>query len=314
MEAPFKSKLLTAYDYHNIDPAPYCVPFVVDEEVLAESLLSVRKKYAKFVSVQTIERGDFAVLSCKSEKPKFQKDSVNVCVGKNLYSKELEEKLIGLSAGASDVVVAEGEAVSVHIKEIRRSVLPELTDEFTASHFTTVKTVAELKKWYIGEQREAHIKAQAVQAAETMIDEIVSQSDIRLDEEERLAARKNGEEILREHWRFNGIDLDDMTDEEAAENFGVPSVSAYIEWFADLSERDLSTALIGYDLLIKSGREFTREQYEAELEKNSEEANIPAEELGKQFTFQAYVRQTGSEYFSSMLEDYIYNYIKEELQ
>lgn len=314
METLFKSKLLTAYDYHNVDLTPFCIPFEIDEEALWESLLSVRKKYAKLEAVQVIESGDFAVLSCESEKAKFQKDSVNVCVGKNLYSKELEEKLIGLSVGTFAVIEAEGVSVSVNIKGIQRSTLPELTDAFVASNFETVKTVAELKDWYINEQREAHIKAQAEQAAEAMTDEIVAQSDICLDEEERLAARKAGERILREHWSFNGVDLDSMTDEQAAETFGVPSVSAYIDWFADLSEKDISTALLGYDLLIKSGREFTREQYETELRKNSEEANMPMEELRNQFTFQAYVRQTCSEYFSSVLEEYSYNYIKEELQ
>lgn len=314
MEIPFKSKLLTAYDYHHADLTPFCVPFEPDEEALQESLLSVRKKYAKLVAVQVIESGDFVVLSCESEKPRFQKHSISVCVGKNLYSKELEEKLLGLFVGSSAVIEAEGVVVCVHIKEIQRSILQELTDAFVASNFETVKTVAQLKDWYVSEQRESHIKAQAEQAVEEMTDEIIAKSDIRLDEEERLAARRDGEKILREHWRFNGIDLDNMTDKEAAETFGVPSVSAYIDWFADLSEKDISTALLGYDLLIKSGREFTREQYEAELKKNSEEANIPTEELAKQFTFQAFVRQASSEFFSSMLENYIYNYIKERLK
>lgn len=314
METPFKSKLLTAYDYRNVDLTPFCIPFIPDEEALSESLLSVRKKYARLVDADTIETGDFAVLSCESEKPKFKKSSVSVCVGKNLYSKELEEKLLGLSVGASAVIEAEGVTVSVNVKRIQRSILPELTDEFVASNFETIHTALQLKDWYIAEQLEEHIRSQAKQAAEAMTDEIIAKSDIRPDEEERLAVRKNGEKILREHWLFNGVDLDGLTDEEAAEMFGVPSVSAYIDWFADISERDLFTALLGYDLLVESGREFTREQYEAELRKNSEEANIPPEELGKQFTFKAYVSQTCSEYYSGVLEDYSYNYIKEKLQ
>lgn len=314
METPFKSKLLMDYDYHNVELASFCVPFEADEETLAESLLFVRKKYARLESVQVVESGDFVTLSCESEKAKFQKNSINVCVGKNLYSKELEEKLVGLSVGKTDEIEADGAVVTVTVKDIQRSVLPDITDEFVNTTFETLATVSELKEWYINEQREEYIKIMAAQAAEAIINEVIAKSDICLNEEERLAARKSGEEVLREHWRFNGVELDSLTDEMAADMFGYPSVSAYINWFADLSERDISTAMLGYKLLVNGGHEFTHEEYEAELKKNAEEANMPMEALREKFTFQAFVRQKSSEYYNETLEDYAYNYIKERLK
>lgn len=314
MEAPFCSKLLKSYDYHNVDLTSFCIPFEVDEETLAESLLFVRKKYARLEPVRVVEKGDFAVLSCKSEKAKFQKDAVSVCVGKNLYSKELEEKLIGLSAGETVEVEVDSTVVTVAVKNIQRSVLPDITDDFVNSTFETLTTVSELKEWYINEQLKEHIKILASQAAEAITAEVIAQSDICLDEEERLAARKSGEEVLRAHWRFNGVELDSLTDEEAAEMFGYPSVSAYINWFADLSERDICTAMLGYELLANGGYVFTTAEYEAELQKNADEANMSAEALRENFTFQAFVRQKSSEYYSEVLEDYAYNYIKERLK
>ena len=314
MEAPFWSKLLRAYDYHNVDLEPFCVPFETDEEALDESLLSVRKKYAVLKPAEKIENGDFATITCRSDKAKFQKDSITVCVGKNLYSKELEEKLTGLSTGETAEVEAEGAPVIVTVGSVQRSVLPELTDEFTDSAFETISTVSELKEWYINEQREVHIKTLAAQAAEQMTEETAEKSEICLDEQERLAARATGEKVLREHWRFNGVELDRLSDKEAEEMFGYPSVSAYIDWFADLSERDMITALLGYELFTKSRQEFTREEYEAELEKNAAEAHMPAETLGKEFTFQAFIRQKSSEYYSKTLTDYAYNYIKERIK
>lgn len=158
MESPFKSKLITAYDYTKVDLSGFCEPFEVDEEALAASLLSVRKKYASLESVSTAEKGDFVTLSCQSEKPKFQKNSIDVCIGKNLYSKELEEKLIGLSSGTETVIDVDGLPVLVSVKEIRRSILLELTDESVASNFSIVHTVSELREWYVKEQFENDVR------------------------------------------------------------------------------------------------------------------------------------------------------------
>lgn len=146
------------------------------------------------------------------------------------------------------------------------------------------------------------------------MDEVIAKSEILVDETERLEARKSGEDMIRADCEFNGIQIDEVTNEEAQELFGYPSAADYMDWFATLCERDLLTALLGYDLLIKEGKELTHEQYEAELEKNSQEANIPKEELSKRFTFEAFIRQTSSEYYNGLLENYAYNYIKEILQ
>lgn len=311
MQAPFRSKLIKSFDYKKADLSSFCEPFEPDEEALAESFEFIRKKYAKLENVSAVEKGDFAEISCSSEIPKFNKEKVNLCVGKNLYSKELEEQLIGLKAGDSATLTVDGKDVSVTVKSISRNVLPEITDEFVNSTFISLSTVEDLRNWYINEQFNEHVTVLAEDAANAITDETVKKSDIVLDEEERLALRRDGERILREHWLFNGIDLDKMTDEEAEETFGYPSVAAYINWFADLSERDISTALLGFELM---GKTFTDEEYREELKRNAEEAKMSEEELAKQFTFAAFVRQKCSEYYTETLKNHAYEYIKERLK
>lgn len=313
MEAPFRSRLITAYDYRLADLSDFCVPFAPDEEALAESLLSVRKKYAELAPVSVIANGDFATISCASEKAKFQKEAVDVCVGKHLYSKGLEEQLPGLSVGETAMVETEGVQVRVTVRKILRSVLPELTDAFVAKTFSTVHTVEELKGFYIDEQRENHLRQQAAWAAAALSDQVIAKSEFALDEAERLAMRKDGEDMIREHCALNGIDLAAVTDAQAIELFGFQSAAAYIEWFADICEKDIPAALLGYELLAKEGKTFTGEQYEAELMKNAEEAGMPAAELRRKFTYAAYVRQSCAEYFSNLLENYAYRYIKERI-
>ena len=314
MHAPFRSRLISAFDYRGVNISVYIKPFVPNDSALDEALLCVRKKHARLVEAEVIENGDIVTLRCASDMPRFSKDEVTVRIGAGLFSKELEDALIGMSTGESAEKYAKNARVDVTALKIMRSVLPELTDEFVNASIETVHTVRELTDWFINEQREAYITELAEQAADAAADEAIIKSEFLMDEYENQQVRSANIRLLREHCDFNGIDLDSVSDEQAVELFGFPSAAAYIEWFADLGERDLKTALLGYDLLSRQGRCFSQEEYAAQLEKNAQEAGMRAEELAKDFTYEAYVRQFCSEYYSERLKEYAHEIIKEEMR
>ncbi len=135
MRRPFLTKVISAWDYRQGDLSAFCVPFEVDREQMAESLLFLRKKYAYRIGVDTVESEDIVTIRCRSEKAKFNKDSITINAGKNLYSRELETQLIGLSVGEERNLIADGTTVSVQILKSERTVLPELTDEFVEKTF-----------------------------------------------------------------------------------------------------------------------------------------------------------------------------------
>ena len=311
MENPFKSKVITAYDYKLVDISEFYVPFRLDEEELEESLLSVRKKYAYMSPVDTIEEGDFATLCCLSENKRFRKDSVTVCVGKKLYSRKLEAGLVGMSVGESRQLEAENASVQVTVEKVERKVLPELDDAFVAANFESVKTVEELKNWYIDRQRENHLMSQAALAAEYISEETIKKSNLVIDENERQQERKKAEQIVRQMWEFNGVPIDTMSDEQAQELTGYPSAEAYLNWFADACEQELSASVLGYHILCEGGTPLTEEMYEKELESVAAEAGTPVEEMRKQYRFETFAHQKSAEYFSEMLQDYAYKKIKE---
>ncbi len=311
MAKPFQTKVISAWDYRQMDLSQFCTPFEVDREQLAESLLSVRKKYALHVPAQTVEKGDVATLRCRSARPKFQKDSVPVTVGKGVYSKELEAQLPGLSVGDQRELTVDGTPVSVQILKVERTVLPELTDEFVASTFQSVHTFSELEKWYIDQQYEEHLRGCADSAAEAMKAQVLEKSVIDVNEEERLAAWTSGDQMLREHWREIGMPLEEMTDEQAQEIVGHPSAAAFIDWFTSFLVNDLLYAALGWELLAAEGRQPTEESYREALRKK-EEDNTPPEEL-KAFTFSAYAQQICTEHYNNTLDEYAYQIIKEKL-
>ena len=312
MSGPFRTRVISAWDYRQGDLSGFCLPFEADREQLEQSLLSVRKKFACRTTADTVAAGDIVTLCCRSEKPKFQKDAIQVNVGKNLYSRELEALLPGMAVGERRELTTEGTAVSVQVLKAERSLLPELTDAFVAAHFETVHTLAELEAWYINDQLENHLKQQAALAADYLQRQVLENSEILVDEGERLQARACGEKIVREMWDFNGLPLDRMGDDQAREILGFPTAQAYIDWFAGLSEDEVSYAALGYELLRGEGKAPTEENWREALRKMTEEEGVLAEQL-KDFTFAAYARQQCAEHYRGVLEAYAYQVIKEKL-
>ena len=75
------------------------------------------------------QAGDTAVLKTESAMPKFNKDRVTVTLGRGLYSKELENSLIGKAAGETVSTVIQEQPVKAQILELKRKQAPEPTDE-----------------------------------------------------------------------------------------------------------------------------------------------------------------------------------------
>lgn len=312
MSGPLLTRALSVWDYRKGNLTKFCVPFEPDQEQLAESLLFLRKKYALRVPAGTVEAGDIVTLRCRSGRPKFQKDSVTVNVGKNLYSKELESQLPGFALEDERKLSVQGEAVSVRVLKIERTVLPELTDEFVKKAFEDLSSVKELKDRCINDQFENHLKGLAAQAAEKLKAQALDRSEFHVDEAERQEARASGEQALRDMWAFNGRPLDRISDGEASELLGYPTVQAYIDWFAGLSEEDLLCAALGWELLSAEGGEPTEDCYREAVRKMTEEEGVSPENL-KDYTLSTYVRQTCAEYYQDTLNDYAYQTIKEKL-
>lgn len=311
MSGPIRTKVLSAWDYRQGDLTEFCVPFEADREQLAESLLFLRKKYARHVPADRVEAGDIVRLRCRSEKPKFQKDSITVNVGKGLYSRELEARLPGLAVGGEGTLTIQGAQVSFQVLEIQRTVLPELTDEFVDRTFPDLHSYRDLEDWYVNGQFEDHLQQQAAQAAEALKAQALEKSAIQADGEERARAWAEGDRIAREHWRLNGLPLEEMTDEQAREILGCPTAKDYADWFAGLTAGEVSFAALGWELLAAEGREPTEESYREALRRMTEEGTSP-EDL-KDYTFPAYARQICAEHYQDTLKAYAYEIIKEKL-
>lgn len=311
MITPFLSKVVEMYDYKDIDCMRYVDAFVFDEEQLQVSLEFLRKKYAYRIEVQTIEKGDFATLKCSSDVKKFQKDSISLNVGKNLYSKELEEQLLGLHVGECKTLVVNENEVEVEVLKIERNELPELTDEFIDKTFIELSNYDDLIQWYKNDQKENYLLEQSKGAAEAISGEVIKKSVFEIDVQEKNEARLSGKAIIEEMWEFNGMPLDTMSDEQAMEILGYPSVQAYIDWFMDLNEKSFYESLLGYELLSQLDQVPGQEQYEQTVLQYCEEEGKTEEELKESFTFTAFMKQTCAEKYIRVIQEHVYEKLKE---
>jgi trigger factor len=173
-----------------------------DAEVPAEAveaeLEALRSSVAELVPVEDrpVQPGDTVVLDLEGEEAGTQRDYV-VEVGAERLVDEIEEALVGLSAGESRSVefeLADGRKSSVEltVKEIKEKVLPELDDELAraASEFETLAELRADLEQRLREQLEEELEARFREAA---LDAVVGQTPIEAKEIEPLVERRAAE-------------------------------------------------------------------------------------------------------------------------
>ncbi len=146
----------TKFEGH-VDLTPYIenadLSYIPSEEDVDES---VKKALTKGKLVLTelgedaeIQAGDVVLLHTESGLSKFNKAKVPVTVGAGLYDNELEQAIIGLKVGDCKTVAVKNTPVSVKILQIKRKIVPELTDELVEEQaIEDVHILTEYRKYY----------------------------------------------------------------------------------------------------------------------------------------------------------------------
>ena len=98
-------------------------------ELARKSIVREQLVLAPLPDGTAAEEGDTAVLMTESDIPKFNKPSVTVTLGRGLYNRELEKKLIGMKAGDTVYAVVNASIVKATILSLKRKQVPEPTDD-----------------------------------------------------------------------------------------------------------------------------------------------------------------------------------------
>ena len=195
-----KTKVNRLFDYRDLDIGTF--RDTMSEEELKEEMENEIKKdlltARVFTEKDTAEKGDVAELRLISRQPKFNRGSIKLNLGLGLFSKELEDGIIGHRRGESFDLVIDGITVSAEILSLKRRMPAELNDSFAAAlGIPGVTTKDEYLSYVRNKYIDFFAKAYVEFHAMDIFDEAMAESDIEYAEEDiRLFMRdQEGDEI-----------------------------------------------------------------------------------------------------------------------
>lgn len=302
-ELKIKSKGLDIVDYKSVDLTEYLPEFKLDNDKLENDIKRIQYANGEKLDADSVEKGDLVLLSCKSAHPHYQKDDICLVVGKSLYSAELEEKIIGLSKGESQIVV-ENTDVTVDIKSIVRIIVPTLTDENIRSWgIDGVATVEDLKQHCFNRQVDAFRddSEEADMVVTILCNKVTDNSAFEYDKEELDAMTKTVDAQLQH-----------LRDYQASAEAEDPEEELDIDNLANsMVEQTLKASVIGFKMLSDKDDLITLNDYENEVESRAELLHITADELKAQYSSLDFALEMYAQYFFDCLDCYVGEYMKE---
>lgn len=309
-----KSKVVSLADYREIDLRPYAPPFTMDEEEMEAALLRLRSRHGKMVPAQSIQADDFVTLRLQGGSPRFNKESIQLRVGKGLLDRELEAQLPGLCPSEERTLCVGGETVTVTVRDVQRRELPELTDENVAAwQLEGIATVAQLRESVVDKARAQYVEDMTEALTVFLDEELCRRSTFQLDEDELSQTRREGHEMARDMLRSAGLDPDTATDDEVRSVTGGRSREEHFTFLEELMMDGLKGTAVGALLMEQENAPApTEEDYQKALQECAEGMSLSLEQAEQVLTRSRFYRQTAANYLFGKMEVYVKDYLTKE--
>lgn len=297
-----KSKLLQEGDPWKIDLSQFQVPLTVDQALYERDLLNFRRRYAVTKEAQEIAAQDMVKLSCISENPRFCKEHITIRVGMGLFSRELENQLLGWKLGQTGVVTVKNQSVTVTVEGISRETLPEVDDALAARcGIPGIQTAQDICSFCRGKQFDQALEGPADEAFAYLSRAVLDDSEYDLDPEEVHFSQEKMVQELNHNSQFRETGMDGMPEETFRELFGCGK-EELVENMRISGVLVLKSALLGQAMLEREGKLLTMADYEAYLRRYLE-AGDDEEKLRREKPLLGYVIDTYGDYFMNAMEE-----------
>lgn len=296
---------------------------------LDEELLFMRVKGATFVLGEAIDNNDIAALKVSGGSNKrYNKDNVEIAVGMNLYSKDIEDNLIGMKVNESKTVVVDGEDINFTVLSIKKKVYGEIALEQAKSEDPTIASVDEYKDKIYQEIFDKLIrdKAEKLQL-NPMIKKLLKTADIKFNYEEAdkdlrkscsdvLEQLRQGLEDQKSHDYMAEYMRSLLLDDEYIE-FNLKDDMTKEEYINALNDEDLIKSInekmiintrnvyIKLAFCEKNGMDLSKEAYESMVKKQSEIYNMPVEMYKQENTYVSFRYFDINKSITKLLIDYL---------
>lgn len=259
----------------------------VTESELDRQLDRIRDQYAQLETVErAAEPGDFVSIDISATHDGEPVEEARASqllyeVGSGGFIEGIDPALEGLSAGESATFEGllpagfgelAGSAVVyvVDVTEVRRKVLPDLTDEWV-SEVSEYETVAEVKESLHEQMTEAKKQSLAVEFRQRALDGVVDEVDVVLPE---ALVRAEMDELFHrfsQRLRDQGVELEDY--------FRVTGIGqeAFLDDLRSQADRSLRTRLLLEAVARQEGIQVEEDELTAVIESVVQQADEPEE-------------------------------------
>ena len=306
-----KSKLLREGNPFKADISQFMIPLTVDQRLYERDLMNFLRKFATIEDAAEVAPQDMVTLSCTAESPRFCKENITIRIGLGLFSKELENQLIGWRVGQSGTVTAKEQPVNVTVEAIKHEKLPEVDDALAQRcGVEYIKTAKDVQTYCKGKQFDGILEEPLDEAFPYLMRMLIDDSDFALDPAELDFSRELQEKQFLQSALFKERSFNDFTDEEFTEMFGI-SKEKMFESIKQSGDYTLKCALLGQAMLERKGKQPTEEDYKAYLCRFTDVSDLTEEQAADAHPITEYLLDYVAGYFMDKIEALTLRRLKE---
>ena len=306
-----KSKLLREGDPYKVDISQFMIPLTVDQRIYERDLLNFLRKYATVEEAAEVAPQDMVTLTCSAESPRFCKEHITIRIGLGLFSKELENQLVGWKAGQSGTVTVKEQHVNVTVEAIKHEQLPEVDDALAQRcGIEYIKTAQEVHTYCKGKQFDDILEMPLDDAFPYLMRLVLEDSQFELDSDELQFSRELSANQFLQSSLFAERSFEDFTDEEFLETFGI-SKNEMLSNMMNGGEYTLKCALLGQTLLERTGKLPTEDDYKAYLRRYTDISDMTEEQAAQAHSVTEYLLDYVAGYFMDEIEALTLRRLKE---
>ncbi|OBA06121.1 hypothetical protein A9P44_04195 [Paenibacillus polymyxa] len=308
-----KSSIISEPDFRQMDLNPEWLQYSIDKHAVEEELQRIQKKHRQLVEVNDVQNGDSVTLNLTSGEKKYNRENLTISIGLGLFSKELEEQLIGRRSQDTADLNVQGHEVHVQIVRIVRSIVPPWTDAMAAEEqIDGVSTFEELKA-YIKEQIRVNVTSSNLYYIINSVNrQLAEKGKYNLIQEDLDLLTHMELERVRLITQSEGLVLEEMTEEQFQGRIPVKSYEEFMHMIISLNQTNLPILLIAMKHAEEDHFRPTAEGYEEYIANMVESfPGLDIEEVRQRIDFDNYASRKYLEYFDQEVETYYTTQLQE---
>lgn len=291
----FRSKIIKVEDFRTIEIFDLPTQALEVKNKIIQSLSKVVNKYSEYEEVADyVKKGDLVTLNLASATEKFNKKSLPVVVGSNLFNSSFEEQIVNMIPNQMELIKLNGDIIETIVTKIERKKIPELTDELIREeNIDSVLTVEDYKDYLF----DTIVSQQVSEVAEKVIDRVMEISEFEISKEDINRLFEGDVSKMTFLSQEEGKVLEEMTEMEIGQRIGEPSLAAFeVEYKNNRYPNYLKRALIGLSIAQDDNVTFNESTYESSFESSEYYKNYSLSESKKLFPYFNYLTYSYSAY------------------